>query len=109
MAQSDAVESVPSPIHPSFISKLDADFIEYYNKHLATQEATHAVSIADIRASPSTYASRWSRDFSDLPFVKDIKITSDDGHIFTARCYHPDPATSPFSQGPYPVYINFHG
>ncbi|KAH8893167.1 hypothetical protein GQ53DRAFT_717788 [Thozetella sp. PMI_491] len=109
MSPSAHTETIPNPIHPSFIPQLDADFVEYYNKHLGTKKATHAVSLSDIRANSAKFANPWARDFSDLHFVKDIKIASEDGYEFTARCYHPDPSTSPFGEGPYPVYINFHG
>ncbi|KAH8657857.1 Alpha/Beta hydrolase protein [Xylariales sp. PMI_506] len=101
--------SLPAPIHPDFISRLDQDFIEYYNEHFASKAPTHHVSIADMRANPSKYYSPWYKDFSKLEFVNDISITSDDGHVFTARVYHPDAVKSPFGAGPYPVYINFHG
>ncbi|KAJ3458153.1 hypothetical protein MRS44_012262 [Fusarium solani] len=108
-SNSSSAHALQNPIDPSFLDHLDKDFIEYYNIHLANKPATHSVSIADIRANPKKYASPWCRDFSNEPFVKDIKIKSDDGHEFTARCYHPDASKSPFGQGPYPVHINFHG
>lgn len=108
-SNSSSAHALQNPIDPSFLDHLDKDFIEYYNIHLANKPATHSVSIADIRANPKKYASPWCRDFSNEPFVKDIKIKSDDGHEFTARCYHPDVSKSPFGQGPYPVHINFHG
>ncbi|TQB69257.1 hypothetical protein MPDQ_002126 [Monascus purpureus] len=101
--------NLPSPIDPSFLPKLDPDFIEYYNAYLAIKTSAHTVSIEDMRAFPQKYAAPWARNFTFEPFVKDIKIKSDDGHVFTARCYHPDPRTSPFGEGPYPVHINFHG
>ena len=104
-----AMGSLPNPLHPSFLERLDADFIEYYNQYLAVKPATHTVSISDIRAAPKLYAMPWYKDFSYESFVNDIKIKSDDGHMFTARCYQPDARTSPFGAGPYPVYINFHG
>lgn len=100
---------LPSPIEPSFIERLDKDFVEYYNEYLAIKPATHGVSIEDIRATPQKFASPWYRDYSFEPFVNDLKIKSDDGYEFTARCYSPDPRTSPFGAGPYPAYINFHG
>ncbi|KAL6360658.1 hypothetical protein LRP88_06365 [Fusarium phalaenopsidis] len=108
-SNSSSAHALQNPIDPSFLDRLDKDFIEYYNIHLANKPATHSVSIADIRANSKKYASPWCRDFSNEPFVKDIKIKSDDGHEFTARCYHPDASKSPFGQGPYPVHINFHG
>ncbi|RTE83743.1 hypothetical protein BHE90_001753 [Fusarium euwallaceae] len=108
-ANTSSIPALQNPIDPSFLDRLDKDFIEYYNLNLANKPATHSVSIADIRANPKKYASPWCRDFSNESFVKDIKIKSDDGHEFTARCYHPDASKSPFGQGPYPVHINFHG
>lgn len=104
-----SAHALQNPIDPSFLDRLDKDFIEYYNLHLANKPATHSVSIADIRANPKKYASPWCRDFSNESLVKDIKIKSDDGYEITARCYHPDASKSPFGEGPYPVHINFHG
>lgn len=104
-----AVQTVPTPIDPRFPLRLDDDFVEYYNKHLAIKPATHNIPLGDIRASPQKFASPWYRDFINEPFVTDNSIPSDNGHIFTARCYHPDPRTSPFGEGPYPIHINFHG
>ena len=82
----------PNSVHPSFIPQLDEDFVAYYNEHLAVKKATHGLSIAELRLNAAKHANPWARDFSDLPFVKDIKIT-----------------TSPFGEGPYPVHVNFHG
>lgn len=102
-------KSLLNPIDPAFKSPLDEDFVSYYNENLAVIPATHGITIPEIRANPKKYASPWCRDFSNEPFVKDIKISSDDGHIFTGRLYYPDASSSPFGEGPYPVYINFHG
>lgn len=66
-------------------------------------------TIKDIRAFPQKFAAPWSNDFRWCPGVKDIDIQSDDGHVFQARCYYPDPRTSPFGKGPYPVHIYYHG
>lgn len=99
----------PNPIHPTFQDRLDADFIDYYNQYIAVKPVTHGVSIEDIRATPKKFAAPWYRDFTYESFVNDMKVASDDGHKFTVRCYTPDSRTSPFGDGPYPVYINFHG
>lgn len=96
-------------LNPDFLDRLDQDFIEYFSEHIATRPATHGITIADLRADPQKYASAWCRDTSNEPFVKDIELTADDGHVFSARCYHPDQNASPFGPGPYPIYINFHG
>ncbi|KAJ5683279.1 triacylglycerol lipase [Penicillium macrosclerotiorum] len=104
-----STSTLPSPIDPRFLSRLDDDFIDYYNKYLAIKPATHNITIKDIRATPQKFASPWYRDFTYEPFVKDLHIESEDGHVFTARCYQPDHRTSPFGKGPYPVHINFHG
>ena len=105
------VLTIPTGIHPSFEGRegLDEDFVEYYNKYLAIKPATHTVPIEETRAFPHKYAGPWANDFTFEPFVEDRKIKSSDGYVFTVRCYHPDPRTSPFGKGPYPVYINFHG
>ena len=104
-----STQALPSPIDPAFMSRLDDDFVEYYNKNLAIKPATHNITIEHIRAAPEKYASPWYRDFTYEPFVKDIKLKAEDGHEFTVRCYHPDSRTSPFGEGPYPIHINFHG
>ena len=101
--------NLPNPINADFLDRLDSDFIDYYNRNLAIKPPTHAIDLAQIRAFPKRYDSPWYNDFSYEPFVKDMKILADDGHQFTVRCYHPDPRTSPFGQGPYPIYVNFHG
>ncbi|GLI73278.1 hypothetical protein PoHVEF18_001493 [Penicillium ochrochloron] len=75
---------LPSPIDPAFISRLDDDFIEYYNKNLAIKPATHNITIEHIRAAPEKFASPWYRDFTYEPFVKDIRLKAEDGHEFTA-------------------------
>lgn len=104
-----SAQVLPSPIDPAFLSRLDDDFVEYYNRNLAIKPATHNIAIEHIRAAPEKFASPWYRDFTYEPFVKDIKLKAEDGHEFTVRCYHPDPRTSPFGDGPYPIHINFHG
>ncbi|KAL6855448.1 hypothetical protein ACO1O0_006595 [Amphichorda felina] len=103
------LDEVPNPLNPDFLDLLDQDFINYYNKHLAPIPKTHLISIEEMRANGHKYASPWCQDFSGEDFVKDIKMTAEDGHVFTVRCYYPDEKTSPFGAGPYPVYINFHG
>lgn len=103
------IKPVSSAIHPDFIDRSDADFLEYYNKHIAPRPVTHGVTIKQMRENPEKYTSEWARDYSGEPFVKDIELTADDGHVFTARIYNPDEKTSPFGSGPYPIYINFHG
>ncbi|OKL55480.1 hypothetical protein UA08_09224 [Talaromyces atroroseus] len=101
--------SLPAPINPKFpLSRLDDDFIEYYNKYLAIKPATHNINVEELKANPQKYASPWARDFSYEPFVNDIQLKSDDGHEFTTRLYRPDPRTSPFGEGPYPIHVNFH-
>jgi hypothetical protein len=99
----------PNPIHPTFQDRLDADFIDYYNQYIAVKPATHGITIEDIRATPKKFSAVWCRDFTYEPFVNDKQVSADDGHKFAVRCYAPDPRTSPFGEGPYPVYINFHG
>ncbi|KAJ5976434.1 triacylglycerol lipase [Penicillium waksmanii] len=98
---------LPNPVHPSFIDRLDGDFLEYYNKNIAIKPATHTVDLAEVRQNPKKFAWPWCKDYSDLPFVNDIKITSGDGFQFTIRTYHPD--SGRFGPGPFPIHINLHG
>lgn len=102
-------QTVVNPIDPSFLDRMDQDFIEYYNKNIGCKPPTHTVTIADMRANGQKYASAWYQDYSNLPFVSDSKLKSDDGYEFAVRRYSPDPETSPFGKGPYPIHINFHG
>lgn len=86
---------------------MDEDFVEYYNKNLAIVLPTHVIDIADVRANPQKWASPWCRDYSDLPFVNDMKIASGDGYQFPMRIYQPD--YERLGSGPFPVHVNFHG
>lgn len=101
--------SLPNPINPIFMDRLDQDFIDYYNQYLAIKPATHSIDVSEVRKFPKKYASPWYHDFTYEPFVNDMKLQSDDGHQFNTRCYTPDSRTSPFGEGPYPIHINFHG
>ncbi|KAL1888767.1 hypothetical protein Sste5346_009321 [Sporothrix stenoceras] len=104
-----STDALPNPIDPSFIDRMDADFIAYYNKHIAIKPPTHAIDLSEVRANPQKWASPWCKDYADLPFVHDIQITSGDGHVFTARIYSPDDNDTEPGSGPYPVHVNFHG
>ncbi|CAG9982835.1 unnamed protein product [Clonostachys byssicola] len=108
-AKQAAQKDLPSPIHPSMIPRLDQDFIEYYNAYIAVKPVTHQVSMEDVRKYPKLYAASWAKDFTFEPFVNDIEIPGPDGNIIKARCYTPDPRTSPYGDGPYPIHINVHG
>lgn len=98
---------LPNPIDPAFGGQMDKDFVEYYNKNLAIVPPTHVIDLADVRANPQKWASPWCKDYSDLPFVNDMKIASGDGHQFLVRIYQPD--VERFGSGPFPVHVNFHG
>ncbi|CAK7231701.1 hypothetical protein SBRCBS47491_008020 [Sporothrix bragantina] len=100
-------DALPNPIDASFIGRMDADFVAYYNKHIAIKPPTHAIDLAEVRANPQKWANPWCRDYSDLPYVNDHQIASGDGHVFTVRVYEPD--ETQFGPGPYPVHVNFHG
>jgi acetyl esterase/lipase len=107
LSSMSATLDLPNPLHPSFVDRLDEDFVKYYNKNIAIKPATHNIDLAEVRQNPKKFAWPWCKDYSDLPFVKDIKIASADGFEFTVRIYHPD--SERFGSGPYPVHINFHG
>lgn len=100
---------LPSPIDPSILHRLDQGFIEYYNTYLGVKPSTHHLPIEEVRRYPKKYASPWYRDFTFESFVNDIGITGDDENIIKARVYTPDPRTSPWGSGPYPVHVNVHG
>lgn len=101
---------LPSPINSKFpLSRLDEDFVEYYNKYLAIKPATHNVNLEDIRRCPTAYASPWTRDYTYEDFVNDMTLRSIDGYEFPVRVYQPDQRISPYGAGPYPVHVNFHG
>jgi hypothetical protein len=51
-----AALDLPNPLHPSFVDRLDVDFVEYYNKNIAIKPATHIVDLADVRQNPAKFA-----------------------------------------------------
>lgn len=97
------------PIHPDFLDRLDQDFINYYNTYLARSRPAGSLSIEETRASRAQFTKRSNRDYSTAACVQDIQLKSGDGYVFTVRLYRPDPRTSSFGIGPYPVHVNFHG
>jgi hypothetical protein len=97
------------PIHPDFLDRLDKDFIDYYETHLAKSRPAASLSIEQTRALRSQFNKRTVRDYSNAACVHDIRLKSEDGYVFTVRLYKPDPRASPFGAGPYPVHVNFHG
>ncbi|KAI0127672.1 Alpha/Beta hydrolase protein [Xylariales sp. AK1849] len=101
--------TLANPIHPEFLARLDEDFINYYNQNLGRAKPTNTVPVQKIRINAAQYRSPTARDFSSASCVQDIKLAAGDGHLFTARLYKPDPRTSPYGAGPYPVHLNFHG
>jgi hypothetical protein len=96
-----------NPIHPSFLSRLDSDFISYYNSTLTLKPATHQVPLSEIRAEPQKWAASWCKDFSDEPYVKNFTIASKDKYEVKVRTYHPDPEV--FGAGPHAIHVNYHG
>jgi len=98
---------IATPIHPSFLPILDADFIEYYNANIGVKVPTHKVDIAEVRRNPAKFAGPWVRKYSFDDFAKTWSIESTDNTTFKAVSYHPD--TQEFGEGPHPVHINFHG
>lgn len=104
-----AQSQFPNPIHPDYVQQLDDDFVQYYNEHFAPVPLPTSIDFPDVRANPHKYAAPWERDYSDESFVRDIKVPSNGSHEVPVRCYEPDPQTSVFGAGPYPVHINVHG
>lgn len=102
-------QPLPNPVPEEFVHRLDQDAIDYHNTYLAWKPATHNVTMEEIRATPQKFALPWHQDFSYLQFVQNMKIPSVDGYDLPIRVYHPDPRTSPFGAGPYPIHVNFHG
>ena len=100
-----SVNSIP----PNFVDRLDQDFLDFHEANFSFRPAWMEPDLADMRKHPRKYALPWSQDYTFLPFVKDIQIPTSDGQEITARCYHPDPRTSPFGEGPYPVHVSYHG
>ncbi|KAI1871428.1 uncharacterized protein JN550_004422 [Neoarthrinium moseri] len=105
----DAPRAIANPLHPDFVGRLDQDFIDYYNLRLSKAKPDNSAPIEKIRANRTRLRSPACRDYSRAACVEDISLESDDGHIFTARLYKPDPRSSPYGAGPYPVHVNFHG
>ncbi|KAJ5611387.1 hypothetical protein N7510_008106 [Penicillium lagena] len=53
-------------------------------KYLAIKLATHRITVEDIRAALQKYASLWYRAVLYAPFVKDIRVESQN-HVLTER------------------------
>ncbi|KAH8668792.1 Alpha/Beta hydrolase protein [Xylariales sp. PMI_506] len=102
-------QAIVNPIHPDFLSRLDPDFIEYYNQTIGRAKVGSGIGLNQVRSNSAKYRSPTARDYSAAACVEDITITAEDGHLFTARLYRPDPRTSPYGAGPYPIHVNFHG
>ncbi|KAM0811691.1 putative Alpha/Beta hydrolase protein [Seiridium cardinale] len=101
--------NLPNPIHPDFIDRLDKDFVDFYNSTLGRSTPDNNVPLEEARKQRARYHSRKAGNFPRAQFVEDIKLEATDGYFFTVRLYKPDPRTSPFGAGPYPVHVNFHG
>lgn len=106
---SPASEELANPIHPDFLDRLDKDFIEFYNLTLGRSTPDNSAPLEEVRRQRAKYHSLKARNFSRAIFVEDIQLEAHDGHFFTTRLYKPDPRTSPYGVGPYPVHINYHG
>lgn len=102
-------KAMANPIHPDFLDQLDSDFVEFYNTKLGRTTPDNSAPLEEVRKQRAKYHSRKARNFSQAQFVEDIILESEDGHKFTVRLYKPDPRSSPYGVGPYPVHINFHG
>jgi hypothetical protein len=102
-------KAVANPIHPNFLERLDKDFIEFYNNNLGRTTPDNSASVEEVRKQRARYHTWKGRNYRQTTFVEDIKLEAADGHSFTVRLYKPDPRTSPYGAGPYPVHVNFHG
>lgn len=104
-----------NPIHPDFIDRLDQDFVNFYNSTLGRTTPDNSAPLEEVRKQRAQFHSRKAGAGGKLAqqqraaFVQDVKLQAPDGHLFTVRLYRPDPRTSPYGAGPYPVHVNFHG
>jgi acetyl esterase/lipase len=100
-------DSLINPIDPEILPLLDPEFVEYYNKNLASKPATHQVPFAAVRADPAAFRGSWCVDLTGSPGVQNHSIPSADGFPIPLRSYTPPAAQ--FGPGPYPAHINLHG
>jgi hypothetical protein len=104
-----ASKALANPIHPDLIERLDKDFVDFYNSTLGRSTPDNNAPLEEVRRQRAKFHSRKARNFAQAVFVEDIKLEAVDGHFYTVRLYKPDPRTSPYGVGPYPVHVNFHG
>ncbi|ETS75399.1 hypothetical protein PFICI_12343 [Pestalotiopsis fici W106-1] len=101
--------AMANPIHPDFLDRLDQDFIDFYNSTLGRTTPDNSAPLEEVRKQRAKFHSQKARKYAHTAFVQDIKLEAPDGYPFTVRLYKPDPRTSPYGAGPYPVHVNFHG
>ena len=88
------------PLHPAFVDKLDPEYVEFHNKHLAQIVPGHLIPWDPV-----------SRNFAgpipgcspplDVGATKDLSLSNCKMRVFT-------PKGSPPSGG-WPVFVFFHG
>lgn len=105
--QSNETTKIYDPLDPDILRLLDPEFVEYYNTVLGTKIATHHIPLSEVRANPKQYSGSWCRDYTGSPGVKNFTIPSKDGYQVKCRSYSPD--ATRHGNGPFPVYVNFHG
>ncbi|KAF7530933.1 hypothetical protein G7054_g9373 [Neopestalotiopsis clavispora] len=98
-----------NPIHPDFVDRLDQDFIDFYNSTLGRTTPDNSAPLEEVRKQRAKIHSQKARKYAHTAFIQDVKLEAPDGFPFTVRLYKPDPRTSPYGAGPYPVHVNFHG
>ncbi|KAI0178149.1 Alpha/Beta hydrolase protein [Pestalotiopsis sp. NC0098] len=106
--------AMANPIHPDFVDRLDQDFVNFYNSTLGRTTPDNSAPLEEVRKQRAQFHSRKAAggklaQQQRAAFVQDVKLQAPDGHLFTVRLYRPDPRTSPYGAGPYPVHVNFHG
>lgn len=100
-------EEILNPINPSILPLLDPEFVEFYNKNIGPNPATHQVPFSEVRAHPEKWRGGWCKDYSGEPGVTNRAIQSKDGYQIPVRIYSPD--ASKEGPGPFPVHVNYHG
>lgn len=87
------------PLHPDVISKLDPEYVEFHNKHLAQLVPGHLIPWDPI--TRNAVAIPGCSDALEVGDIKDIPLSKCKMRVFT-------PKGAPPPQG-WPVLVFYHG
>lgn len=87
------------PLHPSIIPKLDPEYVEFHNRHLAQIVPPHTIPWDPVTRNAVMMPG--TSDLLDVGSTKDIALSKCKIRVFA-------PPGSPPSKG-WPVFLFFHG